>query len=62
VTEEVAFEYGRIAAELRRIGRLIGQNDIMIAAIARILRNCTVVTMDSDLSAVQGLTIENWAA
>jgi tRNA(fMet)-specific endonuclease VapC len=62
VTEEATFEYGRIAAELRRIGRMIGQNDIMIAAIALTLGNTTVVTMDSDLAAVPGLTVENWAA
>jgi tRNA(fMet)-specific endonuclease VapC len=61
VTEEVGFEYGRIAIELRRIGRMIGQNNIMIAAIARTIRNCIVVTMDSDLAAVPGLTVENWA-
>jgi tRNA(fMet)-specific endonuclease VapC len=62
VTEEAAFEYGRIAAELRRIGRPIGQNDMMIAAIALTLGNCTVVTMDNDLSSVPGLSVENWAA
>ncbi len=61
VTEAVAFEYGRIAIELRRIGRVIGQNDMMIAAIARTIGNCTVVTMDSDMSAVPGLAVENWA-
>jgi tRNA(fMet)-specific endonuclease VapC len=61
VTEEAAFEYGRLAAELRRIGRMIGPNDIMIAAIALTLGNTTVVTMDSDLAAVPGLIIENWA-
>jgi tRNA(fMet)-specific endonuclease VapC len=61
VTEESAFEYGRIAAELRRIGRPIGQNDMMIAAIARTLGNCTIVTVDNDLAAVTGLTLENWA-
>jgi len=61
VTEEAAFEYGRIAAELRRTGRLIGQNDMMIAAIALTLGNTTVVTMDSDLASVRGLTVENWA-
>jgi tRNA(fMet)-specific endonuclease VapC len=60
VTEEAAFEYGRIAAELHRIGRLIGQNDMMIAAIALTLGKCTVVTMDNDFSAVPGLDIENW--
>jgi tRNA(fMet)-specific endonuclease VapC len=62
VTEATAFEYGRIAAELRRIGRPIGQNDMMIAAIALTLGNCTVVTMDGDLSAVPALTVENWAS
>lgn len=61
VTEEAAFEYGRIAAQLRRMGRPIGQNDMMIAAIAMTLGSCTVVTMDSDLSAVPGLVVENWA-
>jgi len=62
VTEAAAFEYGRIAAELRRLGRPIGQNDMMIAAIALTLGNCTVVTMDGDLSAVPGLTVQNWAS
>ena len=62
VTEEAAIEYGRIAAALRRGGRPIGQNDMMIAAIALTLGNCTVVTMDGDLSAVTGLTVENWTS
>jgi len=60
-TEEAAYDYGRLAAELRRAGRDIQQNDIMIAAIARTLGNCTVVSADSDLAAVPGLTVENWA-
>jgi tRNA(fMet)-specific endonuclease VapC len=53
-------EYGRIAAELRRIGRPMQQIDIMIAAIARSLGPCTVITDDTDLSAVPGLRVENW--
>ena len=56
-----AEEYGRIAAELKRTGRMIQPVDIQIAAIALTLRNCTVVTRDKDLSAISGLTIENWA-
>jgi len=59
--EAAGFEYGRIAFELKCIGRPIGQNDIMTAAVARTLGNTTVVTMDSDLSAVPGLDVENWA-
>ena len=59
-TNEAAGEYGRIFAELRRMGRPMQQIDIQIAAIALSLGNCTVVTGDSDLSAVPGLTVENW--
>ena len=55
------FEYGRIAFVLKTLGRPIGQNDIMTAAIALTLGNTTVVTMDSDFAAVPGLTVENWA-
>jgi tRNA(fMet)-specific endonuclease VapC len=40
---------------------MIGQNDIMIAAIALTLGNTRVVTMDGDLAAVPGLAVENWA-
>ena len=34
--------------------------DIMVAAIALTLGSCTVVTKDSDLSSVPGLSIEQW--
>lgn len=61
VDAAAAFEYGRIAFALKSIGRPIGQNDIMIAAIAKSLGNATVVTMDSDLAAVPDLSVENWA-
>lgn len=37
------------------------QIDIQIAAIALSLGRCTVVSKDSDLSAVPGLDVENWA-
>jgi tRNA(fMet)-specific endonuclease VapC len=60
--EKSAFEYGRIAAEMRRIGRPMQAVDIMVAAIAFRLGNCTVVSSDSDLVAVPGLTVENWAS
>lgn len=60
--EMAAFEYGRIAAELRRLGRPMQQVDMMIAAIALSLGNCTVVSADSDLAAVPGLTVENWTS
>jgi tRNA(fMet)-specific endonuclease VapC len=57
-----AQEFGRLAAELRRTGRPMQQIDIQLAAVARTLDDCTVVSSDSDLLAVPGLTVENWAA
>ena len=58
-----AFEYGRLAFELKTTGRPMGQNDILIAAIAIAiaLDNATVVTIEGDLSAVPGLAVENRA-
>lgn len=59
---DAAERYGQVAAELRRIGRPMQQIDIQLAAIALTLGDCTVVTTDSDLSAVPGLRVENWTA
>ena len=59
--EKAAEEYGRIYAELRRIGRPIQQIDMQVAAVARTLGDCTVVTFDSDLSAVPGLSVTDWS-
>ena len=53
-------QYGRIAADLRRRGRPMQVVDMMLAAIAMSLGDCTVVTSDSDLFAVPGLSVENW--
>lgn len=58
--EEAAFEYGRLHALLVRAGRPMQVIDIMIAAIALTVGNTVVVTAESDLSAVPGLTVENW--
>lgn len=55
-----AEEYGRIATELMRKGQMMQQIDIQIAAIARTLGDCTVVTEDSDFTRVSGLAVESW--
>lgn len=60
-TPDAAAEFGRLRAELRRAGRPMQIPDIQIAAIAFALGDCAVVTTDSDLSAVPGLAVENWA-
>jgi len=61
-TNAAAAMFGRLFAELRRLGRPMQQIDIQIAAVALSLGNCTVVSSDSDLTAVPGLAVENWAS
>jgi len=52
--------YGEVYGTLHRTGRLIGQIDIQVAAVALAMGQTKVVTYDSDLSAIPGLTVENW--
>jgi tRNA(fMet)-specific endonuclease VapC len=61
-TSEAAEEFGRIFAQMKRSGRIIQQIDMQIGAIARTLPNCVVVSKDSDILAIPGLTVENWVA
>lgn len=56
-----AKEFGRLRALLKRIGRPMQQIDVQLAAIALSLGNTTVVSKDSDLFAVPGLSVEDWS-
>ncbi len=59
---KAAEEYGRVFAELRRLGRPMQVVDMQIAAIALSLGNCTISSSDRDLAAVAGLAVENWVS
>jgi tRNA(fMet)-specific endonuclease VapC len=60
--DAAAEAYGEIRAQLQRQGRLIGGNDLMIAAIAY-ASGLTVVTHNTnEFSRVPNLTIEDWQA
>lgn len=53
--------YARIRDELERAGKIIGGNDMMIAAIA-LANDLTVVTNNCDeFSRVPGLRVEDWS-
>jgi tRNA(fMet)-specific endonuclease VapC len=52
--------YGSIRAALEQAGRMIGGNDLLIAAQALAL-DCTLVTdNEKEFARVRGLTRENW--
>ena len=60
LTREASREFGRLMTLLRREGTEIGRMDVLIAAIARTLPDCVVVSNDADLLRIPGLTVENW--
>lgn len=53
--------YGAIRAELERTGRMIGNNDLWIAAHARAADLVLVTNDEREFQRVPGLVVENWA-
>jgi tRNA(fMet)-specific endonuclease VapC len=51
--------YGELRADLERRGKIIGANDMLIAAHALAL-DLTLVSDDTDFVRVRGLKTENW--
>lgn len=60
VTSSVAEAYGEIRATLEKQGRLIGNNDIWIAAHAMALDVTLATNNDREFLRVTGLAVENW--
>lgn len=52
--------YGRLRADLFRIGRPIGPTDLLIAAHALSLKLTLVTGNTGEFSRVPGLVVENW--
>ena len=51
--------YGQIKDKLRKLGRLIPENDIWIAAIAQ-QHDLALITRDSHFEGVDGLPLQKW--
>ena len=58
---EAALDYGRIRADLKARGAMIGANDLLIAVHARCLGLTLVTNNTREFGRVKGLKIENWA-
>ncbi len=58
--EETARHYADIRADLSRKGRIIGNNDLWIAAQARALDYTLVTNNLREFQHVNGLKLENW--
>jgi len=57
-----AEHYGQVRADLARLGKLIGPNDLMIASIARAHDAVLVTHNGAEFSRVVGLRLEDWEA
>jgi tRNA(fMet)-specific endonuclease VapC len=60
--EAAAECYGAIRAELERKGRMIGNNDLWIAAHARAENLVLVTNNEREFRRVRGLKVQNWTA
>jgi tRNA(fMet)-specific endonuclease VapC len=58
--DEASLHYAKIRAELKVAGRMIGANDLFIAAHARSLGLTLVTNNTREFSRVRNLTLENW--
>ena len=58
--EEAARHYGEIRAQLEAKGKVIGNNDLWIAAHARSAKLVLVTNNVREFSRVAGLVVENW--
>jgi tRNA(fMet)-specific endonuclease VapC len=58
---DVAKAYGTIRSDLAVRGKLIGNNDLWIAAHAKSLGLTVVTNNEGEFQRVAGLTVENWA-
>jgi tRNA(fMet)-specific endonuclease VapC len=60
LTVEAAKAYGVIRAELERSGRMIGSNDLWIAAHAKAEGLTLVTNNQNEFRRVSGLKLQNW--
>lgn len=58
--QDVGWYYGRVRSQLRRQGRIIGNNDLFIAAHALSLGAVLVTNNIQEFKRVSDLTVENW--
>lgn len=58
--EEASFHYAKIRADLRKAGKMIGANDLFVAAHARTLGLILVTNNVSEFKRVRNLAIESW--
>jgi len=59
-SDAAAIHYAQIRADLKKRGRMIGANDLFIAAHARCLGLKLVTNNIAEFGRVRGLTLENW--
>ena len=58
--DKASLFYAKIRADLKALGRMIGANDLFIAAHARSLGLTLVTNNTREFQRVRGLAVENW--
>jgi len=58
--DEASLHYGKIRADLKTLGTIIGANDLFIAAHARSIGLTLVTNNTREFGRVRNLALENW--
>ncbi len=58
--EDTGLHYGEIRSKIEKMGKVIGNNDLWIAAHARAMGVTIITNNTKEFGRVEGLTVENW--
>lgn len=58
--DQMTYVYAEIRSELEKKGRLIGPNDLLIAATVKSLNGILVTNNTKEFTRIPGLMVENW--
>jgi len=61
LNDKECIEYSKIRADLEKRGKLIGPNDIIIAAIVKANNGILITNNVKEFMRVKGLTVEDWS-
>lgn len=59
--EEAGYYYGKIRSELEKVGKIIGNNDLWIAAHALAINYTLVTNNVREFQRISHIKLENWA-
>jgi len=58
--DQVSYRYAKIRSQTERVGKIVGANDLFIAAIVAFNEGILITKNTREFSVVEGLQVEDW--